>query len=267
MFGDKAVEDKTTEPKVNRHVVCDLNQDWGEIRRFNEGGSRKVEFRPVKLGDGDFMYIDLTMRIRAIYFPLAHKASAVNEDLCTYLMIDFRMRDGASFRSPGMGTRTWRDFDDSDGLERTDFETLCFDIPGIYKYLCVPRQMRNPEKGLYHPAKDGDELITLWSSDKLPATPNDHETSKFSKDIDFASILRDNFGVEVVYQPIEYDAWAGDFVEHIAYLGLGYIPKAGPLLAVCFTVSMQLIKDPEAFKNQNPLNLTSDVLSGCLAAA
>jgi hypothetical protein len=40
------------------------------------------------------MYIDLTFPIRAIYFPLAQKPSKVFPDLCSYLMVDFRLRQG-----------------------------------------------------------------------------------------------------------------------------------------------------------------------------
>lgn len=41
-----------------------------------------------------YMYIDLTFPNRAIYFPLAQKPSKVFPDLCSYLMVDFRLRQG-----------------------------------------------------------------------------------------------------------------------------------------------------------------------------
>jgi hypothetical protein len=41
-----------------------------------------------------YMYIDLTFPIRAIYFPLAQKPSKVFPDLCSYLMVDFKLRQG-----------------------------------------------------------------------------------------------------------------------------------------------------------------------------
>lgn len=67
----------------------------GEYERRQRGGTLMTALTPIKLEpDEPYMYIDLTFPIRAIYFPLAQKPSKVFPDLCSYLMVDFRLRQG-----------------------------------------------------------------------------------------------------------------------------------------------------------------------------
>ena len=60
--------------------------------------------------------------------------------------------------------------------------------------------MRNLDKGLYQTTVVGEELINLFGVGNIntgqPAIKN-RTTVKFSGDIDLASVIRDNFGVDI----------------------------------------------------------------------
>ena len=72
-----------------------MPSDTDEYEKRAKGGPLMTAITPVKLHpDQPYMYIDLNVPIRAVYFPLAQKASSVFPDLCSYLMVDFRMRQG-----------------------------------------------------------------------------------------------------------------------------------------------------------------------------
>lgn len=69
--------------------------DTDEYEKRAKGGPLKTAVTPVKLYSRlPYMHIDLVFPIRAMYFPLAQKPSSVFPDLCSYLMVDFRLRQG-----------------------------------------------------------------------------------------------------------------------------------------------------------------------------
>lgn len=77
-----------------RKVELSNNQNFNELRNRDQGGSLKTILRPFPLDNTKYMCIDWVNPFRAIYFPLAHKAGPGYEDLCIYLMVDFRLRQG-----------------------------------------------------------------------------------------------------------------------------------------------------------------------------
>ncbi|KAI4280335.1 MAG: hypothetical protein L6R38_004552 [Xanthoria sp. 2 TBL-2021] len=80
---------------ITREVILEKNTNFNEIR---DGGPDKVHLQPVTMGQERYMYLDLTVHVRAVYFPVTAKSSALNEELCTYLMVDFRLRKGVRMR-------------------------------------------------------------------------------------------------------------------------------------------------------------------------
>ncbi|KAL8851248.1 MAG: hypothetical protein Q9198_011079 [Flavoplaca austrocitrina] len=60
--------------------------------------------------------------------------------------------------------------------------------------------MRNLDKGLYQTTMVGEELINLFDAGNInkdqPAAKN-KTTVTFSRDIDLAGVIRDNFGVDI----------------------------------------------------------------------
>ena len=81
---------------IKRRVVSNNNGNYNEMRDRDSGGPNKVRCCPIQMGPEKYAFLDLTNPIRAIYFPLAAKASAISPDLCSYLMVDFRFRNGVS---------------------------------------------------------------------------------------------------------------------------------------------------------------------------
>lgn len=209
------------------------------------------------------MCIDWNNPFRAIYFPLAHKAGPGYEDLCVYLMVDFRLRLGVQIWSPMSNCWLNETFDREKGLTDQHLDVMCFDLKGIYNYLSLPREMRNPKKDLYRAEKMGDELITMWGQQRQRPASSCRTIAdlKFYRGIDLISVINDNFGVDVCWQPYEYSSWALDFITHIFELGIGFIPVVGPLLSVSFSVGIQAITDPDSFTLENNLELPLDILA------
>jgi hypothetical protein len=80
---------------IERMVKTMLPDGSEEYERRAKGGPLMTALTPIKLHpDEPYMYIDLTFPIRAVYFPLAQKPSQTFPDLCSYLMVDFRLRQG-----------------------------------------------------------------------------------------------------------------------------------------------------------------------------
>jgi hypothetical protein len=80
---------------IERVVSTTLPRNTDEYEKRAKGGPLKTAVTPIKLDPSQpYMYIDLNVPIRAVYFPLAQKPSTVFPDLCSYLMVDFRMRQG-----------------------------------------------------------------------------------------------------------------------------------------------------------------------------
>lgn len=50
-------------------------------------------------------------------------------------------------------------------------------------------------------------------------------------------------------------------------LGLGFIPGAGTLLSVAFSLGVQLLNDPASFKADNVLNLSAGILATLIDSA
>lgn len=256
---------------LKRRVICDTNTNMNELRDSDQGGPRKVRLCPVPMGPEKYLFIDLVVPIRAIYFPLAAKASAINEDLCSYLMIDFRLRKGVQIRSIFTSNIYDIPFDMTEGLgvlNGRSYHALGINIPGVYELLSLPPQLRSREKGLYQAAKVGDELINYYGASQFGRGEPPEKTSHkpFYREIDLLKVINDNFGVDVQWTPYEYSVWVFEFMEGVATLGLGYIPIAGPLISVSFSLGLTAITDPDFFKADNVLGLSTNVLNAVIAS-
>lgn len=266
MFGDNQDGSGYTS-----QVILQNNPNFNELRDYDRGGPAKTILRPVPLTNARYMLIDCLNPFRAIYFPLAHQAGPGFEDLCVYLMVDFRLRQGVQMRRNNAATLLSVPFDRERGLSYRHGETLSFDLKGIYDYLILPQQLRAPEKGLYTTARRGDELITLWDMRRpwglhTSSTPLITVRRPFVRNIDLVTVINDNFGVDVTWQPYQHSVWVFDFLIHVTTLALGFVPGVGPLLAVSFSVGMQVIIDPDGFREQNPLHLAADVIAALIGS-
>lgn len=123
LFGDS--NDGTN---ITREVVLGKNANYNELRDKDQGGPDKVHLQPIPLGPERYMYLDLTVPVRAVYFPVAAKSSALNEELCTYLMVDFRLRKGVKMRSRQTGAVFDIPYSYHRGLDFRADKSLCFDV-------------------------------------------------------------------------------------------------------------------------------------------
>ena len=248
-------------------VVLDNNQNFNELRDRDDGGPLKTILRPVPMANTRYMLVDWVNPFRAIYFPLAHQAGPGYEDLCVYLMIDFRLRKGVQMYSP-YGDNKWLslNFNRETGLTYRHQDTMSFDLKGIYNYLVLPQQLRDVNKGLYKSADTTDQLIVMYDMTRPSFYMRKVATRPFVREMDLAKVISDNFGVDVTWQPYEYSSWVVNFIVKITTVGLGFIPVVGPLLAVSFSVGLQAITDPDAFTEENILDLSVDVIAGIVSA-
>ncbi|PWI64480.1 hypothetical protein PCL_09635 [Purpureocillium lilacinum] len=280
--------------EMKRIIQVETLSDAKEYRDNANGGPDKVTILPIPVGkDEKYMFIDLVVPVRAIYLPLAQKVDNLDPDLCTYIMIDFRFRkgvemmftgyypggDGMSYRygmnriynpesmeqmikkeAPTHPQHKPQPFSYKEGLGRQAGRTLQIDLRGVYNLLIVPRQLRSPDKGLYKPANPDDSLIrnhpegitTIFN--KTPA--------KIERDfqlLDYSKVISDHFGVDVTWQPYEYNEQSSSLVSQIFFLGvesgLNLIPVVGPLVSTGFSIFMEAVSDPEEFAKKDILKL------------
>ncbi|MCJ1283977.1 hypothetical protein MMC26_003308 [Xylographa opegraphella] len=256
--------------KATRGFCDENNTNANEIRDAEDGGPKKVCLMPVLLGSEKYMFMDLTTPVRAIYFPLSWQCDEALPDICSYLMIDFRLREKISFHVPSQSK--WVDLgcDDTTGLGEDVFEwTMGFDLEGVYRYLALPHQLRNPEMGLYKVTAEGEsELVWLVANDEITNYPADSEVIvKFDRHMDLADVVSANLGVELVWAPYEFTNWGLAVFTNLTSFALGFIPVVGPLLSVEFTITVTAITDPDYFESSNVLGLPLDILGAVLDSA
>lgn len=246
---------------VSRRVAMQNNYNANEIRDCEKGGPNKVVVMPFQLGDEKYMYMDLTVPVRAVYFPLAYQCDENFQDLCSYLMIDFRMRESIDFSG------TTFECSSTHGLTKDNwFWTVGFDLQGLYGYLALPHQLRNPDFGLYEARTDGDELIWIrWNTD-IGDTKSETKVN-FDREMDLAKVVSANLGVDLVWTPYEFSSWAVELFTSLTEFALGFIPVVGPLLAVDFTITVTALTDPDFFESDDVLGLGVDVLGAILDSA
>lgn len=247
-------------------------------KKRGAGGPAKIVLSPVELlndkdGPLPFMWIDLNFPVRAIYLPLQYQPSKDYPDLCSYLMLDFRLRKGVKmfdqkdYSMDGLPTRHDVPFDNKLGLGYRPRQTLGIDIRGVYNFLILPRQLRSAEKGLFMPTDPADALVRLTGPEN-PSVPSQAQPDRgfiqlpFTDKLDIAHVINEHFGVELTYIPFEMPPDAETPMEEVRSIlkmavgvGLGFIPGVGPLVQRGFMIVMAIAEDPEGFKNRDPLEL------------
>jgi hypothetical protein len=252
-----------------RGVSVANNQNANEIRDYEAGGPRKVVLMPVQLGSEKYMFMDMTAEVRAIYFPLAHQCDEAFPNICSYLMIDFRLRDKISFRVRSQSRVIDAKCNINTGLGKDMWSwTMGFDLEGVYGYLSLPHQLRNPEMGLYNALEEGDEIIWLVGYSDIANYDSANEVRvKFDREMDLAKVVSANLGVELVWAPYEFTNWALEIFKSLVEFGLGFIPVVGPLLAAEFSITITAITDPDFFRSDNILDLPLALLEVIIDSA
>ncbi|GKU07876.1 unnamed protein product [Fusarium langsethiae] len=234
------------------------SNNWNECRDLRDGGPRKYILRPIQIHskDAEWLWIDGTIPLRAIYFPVAQQTDQAFPNLCTYVVIDFRHRgeiDIIDFRGRPHHKLS---VTSHGGLGWRDTMTWGFHIPDIIAYLAIPHKLRNPDYRLFKSKDREDDLVVC-----APSTVAWRSSSAvlqhpyFFREIDFANILSATFGVEVGWRPFEPSNFLRNLLISLIDLGLGFIPGVGPILSVAFGIAVQLFEDPESFSLENILDI------------
>jgi len=242
--------------------------NWNECRDRDDGGPAKYVLRPIQIlnKETQWLWIDATIPIRAIYFPLCYKSDEAFPEYCTYLVIDFRARTSLDIINI-TGTYANYTLDSQGGLGRHDDITWGFKVPDIVAYLSIPRQLRNPEYGLYRAATKGNELFVRASSNYTWWGSQISSFASFYREVDYANILCATFGVEVGWRPYQYSSFILDLIESVVGMGLGFIPGVGPLLSVAFGIGVQLLEDPDSFSSDNILEIGASIIETLIDSA
>ena len=146
-------------------------------------------------------------------------------------------------------------------------------IPGIYNYLILPRQLRSVERGLFMPQDPTKSLIRVHDRGAINSGSTfikpEYIEQKLSFGIDMTKILEGHFGVQVVWQPFDIPKPedANQMMIDMVEAGLCFVPVIGPLASNCFGLFMDIVNNPEAFKEANPFEMSGYLLGDAAAAA
>jgi hypothetical protein len=146
-------------------------------------------------------------------------------------------------------------------------------IPGIYNYLILPRQVRSVERGLFMPKDPTKSLIRVHERDAINSMRNFIKPTvskqKMSLKLDMTRILKGHLGVQVVWQPFDIPEPedANKLFVDMVEAGLCFIPVIGPLASTCFSLFIDIVNNPEAFKEKNPFELGGSLLENAAGSA
>ncbi|KAF5245230.1 hypothetical protein FAUST_1885 [Fusarium austroamericanum] len=257
-------ESKSKNPEIMTAMHSHPNSlNWNECRDLNNGGPRKYILRPIKIqsSETEWLWIDGTIPIRAVYFPVAQQTDQAFANLCTYVVIDFRHRGevdimdyrGFNFNKFPVTSHA--------GLGWRENFTWGFHVPDIIAYLTIPHKLRNPDQRLFKAKDRRDDLVVCApSSIAWRSTFTVIHHPDFFRQIDYANVLSATFGVEVGWRPYEPSNFLRNLVIDLVNLGLGFIPGVGPILSVAFGIAVQLLEDPESFSHDNILNINQTAM-------
>lgn len=251
---------------ITRTFNAEPNPNRNEMRDLDAGGPARVVLRPVPLGTEEFVFIDMTQPIRAVYFPIAHQTEESLPDLCTYLMVDFRLRREISLQHAVVGGGLFIRTDHTWGLGYHVHHTLAIHIPSLIQSISWPRQMRGENANLYQPIPPEQATIFhVWDADIAP--PRSHTMTRFHREIDLVRIISAHQGIDITYPPFRFRNFIADALRQIISFGLGFVPGVGTLLTISFNVAFVLITEPDRFRDEFGPSLGFDITAGLIEAA
>ena len=176
--------------------------------------------------------------IRAIYLPVAHAVSEEHPDLCSFVQINFALNRTVKFWY-GEGK-----FDDVKtdavlGLPVNVQRTLALNPYKIIQLLTLPRQLRRDN--CYNL-----KLLKLQQGISLQPHPQTSKSYHNGPDVAWTTIANGNFGLDLTWKPPNKSTWEENFIKNVLYIGVGFVPGAGPILQVMFSVGWQLIIQEDA---------------------
>lgn len=116
-------------------------------------------------------------------------------------------------------------------------------------------------------------LIRLHQRDAINTGSNfirpTYIDQKLSLKLDMTKILEGHLGVQVVWQPFDIPEPedANQMMIDIFEAGLCFVPVVGPLASNCFGLFMDIVNNPDAFKEANPFEMSGYLLADAAASA
>lgn len=146
-------------------------------------------------------------------------------------------------------------------------------IPGIYNYLILSRPLRSVERGLFVPKDHTKSLIRIHDRDAINSMSNLIEPEKLTQNLclklDMTEILKGHLGVQVVWQPVDIPEPedANKMFKDLVEAGLCFVPVVGPPASTCFSLFMEIVNNPEAFEEKDPLDLGGTIVGDIASSA
>ncbi|KAJ5318850.1 uncharacterized protein N7506_011554 [Penicillium brevicompactum] len=232
--------------RVAEHNLC---TSGNRFRDQEKGGSLESFFMVLpmpKLSDAEeWLLIDRTAHIRAIYIPVAQQTSEEHPELCTFLNVNFATGREIRILShhykaehdlPGsysVTDGTWETVrtEVALGLHSDANWTLAINIPHLVNLLSVPRFLRKHNVFSSKTIRMVDQLCVSTKGN----------VQKFSDgaDIDWTTIVNANFGLTVQWAPP---------IRNSVTIAAGFMPIVGPIAAVAFPLVFTAITDPASFE-------------------
>ena len=236
-------------------VDIELCNEADIYREYDKGDPNKVTIRSVPIDKrADFVYIDLLAPVRAIYFPLVYQCGEAFPDLCSYLMVDFKTRNKVTFRDPSWQPPPFT-LNPQLGLGFLHGYTLVIDLKRLYYYLFLPHQLRNPDMDLYTPKNSHEPVVSVCGPTQVGKKWGTLTTQPFHVGMDYAHVISENFGVDLVWAPNEYSSFLVNMLVHMVEMGLEFIPVVGPMMSIGFGVAASLIQNPDTWQQDDVLGL------------
>lgn len=178
--------------------------------------------------------------VRAIYIPVAHSASKDYPHLSTWVQVNFCFdRDVSIWR--GADHFLNHKCNKLKGLNMWANSAVGLDIPGLVALLTVPRQFRkvNPYTA---------RLIRIVPTESIK-TVGVTKTLKDSNDFSWKDIQSAHSGLDLMWKKPEKSTWFEDFTKNATTFAIGFIPVAGPFLAIAFNLTWSALRDEDQFWN------------------
>ncbi|KZF20251.1 hypothetical protein L228DRAFT_249930 [Xylona heveae TC161] len=239
---------------ITRRIQHNLCVHGNTFRDREKGGAYQAWFMtmPMPTDQEKWVWIDLLAGIRAIYIPLAHRASEDYDQICTFLHISFTHTGEVRIWSQGDQFLSFT-CNTTDGLGVRRDHTIGINMYGLMNLLSLPRQLRNETAFT-------SKLVRVVPSTEVqtralgPTYWNDH-------DFDWVMVAGANYGLSLQWAPHQPTTWFQNFFGNVMTIAIGFIPIVGPVLSVSFSFAWTALTDPDSFldaiRNEYPaLDLT-----------
>ncbi|PWY90987.1 hypothetical protein BO70DRAFT_410606 [Aspergillus heteromorphus CBS 117.55] len=242
-----------------RCVEHNLCVNGNRFRDQEKGGSLEPWFMvmpmPLFAKREEWILIDRTACIRAIYIPVAQQASEDYPEVCTFLHVNLAIQRDVSIMTHReiRDLDTYNDYiivdraetfplDSTLGLVVDGRWTLAVSVRKLVTLLSLPRALRGHNCFSSHSIVMVDRKLT-------PTTGAEVKKFSDSADLSWTTVAGANYGLAIQWKPPQATTWLVGFIQNSLTIAVGFIPVIGPLAAVCFPLAWTAVTNPENFES------------------